>query len=83
MEWKTEWNRTGAGTNILYKGVSNRWTGIWNGTVEWKRNGTELALVQIYYIRVSLIAGLEYGTERWNGKLNGTELALFFKVECV
>ena len=27
-------------TQLISRGVSNRWTGIWNGTMEWKRNGT-------------------------------------------
>ena len=47
-----EWN------GGMEMGVSNRWTEIWNGMVEWKW--------------VSLIAGLKYGMEWWNGNGNET-----------
>ena len=76
MEWKTEWNRTGTGTNILYKGVSNRWTGIWNGTVEWKWNGTELALVQIYKGISNRWTGIWNGTVEWKTEWNRTGAVL-------
>ena len=35
---------------LLTSGVSNRWTGIWNGTVEWNMEWN---------------GGMEYGMERW------------------
>ena len=38
-------------------GVSNRWTRIWNGMVDWNMEWN---------------GGLEYGMEQWNGKWNGT-----------
>ena len=31
-----------------------------------------ISIVQAFFRRVSLIAGMEYGMEWWNGKWNGT-----------